>query len=210
MDFSIIIPAHNAELTIEKTLQSVYSQSFRGFECIVIADACTDKTAEIARSFGATVIETDLQNECLGRNLGIDRSSGRFLLFLDADDWLLHEFCLEQLFKRWQSHTEHFDIIAFDMVWKHIGVVHPISGRDGQLFPHCTNKCWRREFISDMRFPNVKPDGDASFHEIIMQANPKIDIWDMPIYYYNFLRDGSYSSSLHRSAIGTKQFWGIK
>ena len=110
--------------------------------------------------------------------------------------------------------AENIDIsaegTAFDMVWKHIGVVHPISGRNGEYFPHCTNKCWRRSFIGDTRFPNMKPDADYGFHKRIMEKNPKFDIWDMPMYYYNFLREGSYSTDLGRTAQGAKNWWRIK
>lgn len=57
--FAIIIPAHNEELTIRKTLKSVFSVSYpeKYFEVVVVADNCTDRTAEIARRCGAYVLE---------------------------------------------------------------------------------------------------------------------------------------------------------
>jgi len=208
---SVIVPAHNEEKSIGKCLESIYSQSFKDFECVVIADACTDKTAEIARSYGAKVIEADFHNECLGRNAGIESTTGDWILFIDADDWYLHEFVFEQLMERTQSwQGKDADIIAYDMVWKHIGVVGPISGRDNQYFPHCTNKLWRRAFIGNTRFLNVKPDGDAMFHKLIMEKKPKIDIYHIPVYYYNFLREGSYSDVMHRTAEAAIRWWRIK
>lgn len=205
---SVIVPAHNEEKNIGKCLESICNQSFEDYECIVIADACTDRTAEIARSYGVKVIEADLHSECLGRNMGIENTSGEWVLFMDADDWYLHEFVFEQLMDRTEGNNA--DIIAYDIVWKHIGVVGPISGRDGQYFPHCTNKMWRRSFIGDTRFLNVKPDGDATFHKLIMQKNPKIDIFPIPVYYYNFLREGSYSDVLGRTAEAAIRWWRIK
>lgn len=208
MKFAVIIPAYNAEEHIRKALESIRSQTYTDYELIVIADSCTDKTAEIAENYGAKVIKTDARNEGVGRNLGIENSSGEWILFLDADDWYLHEYVFQQLSDRTEGND--CDAIAFDMVWKHIGVVHPISGRNGEYFPHCTNKCWRRSFIGDTRFPNMKPDADYGFHKRIMEKNPKFDIWDMPMYYYNFLREGSYSTDLGRTAQGAKNWWRIK
>ena len=208
MRFTVIVPAHNVEKYIGKCLDSIYSQTYKDFECIVIADACTDKTAEIARSYGATVFEADLHNEGLGRNLGIENSTGEWILFIDADDWWLHEFVFEQLAER--TEKSKADAIIFDMVWKHIGVVGAISGRDNQYYPHCTNKCWRRSFIGDTRFPNISPDSDAGFHQKIMQKEHSFDIWDMPMYYYNFLREDSYSANLGRTAEGAIRWWRIK
>ena len=56
MKFTVIVPAHNEEKNISKCLDSIYNQTFKDFECVVIADACTDRTAEIARGYGAKVI----------------------------------------------------------------------------------------------------------------------------------------------------------
>ena len=208
MKFSVIIPAYNAADTLPKCLDSVFNQTYKDFECIVIADSCTDNTAEIARNYGAKVIETDVRNDGLGRNLGIENSSGDWILFIDADDWWLHEYVFQQLAERTEDNP--CDAIIFGMVWKHIGIVGGVSGRNNQYFPHCTNKCWRRSFIGDTRFPSIKPDSDAGFHDKIMAKNPKFDVWDMPMYYYNFLREGSWSATLGRTAEGTIAWWNIK
>lgn len=209
---SVIIPAHNAEQTIEKSISSVLMQSFPDWELFVVCDACTDKTAEIVRRIAkieqnVRFCEVNVQNECLGRNIGLDNTSGEWILFIDSDDWYLHEFCFQQLMDRAKNSCA--DIIAYDIVWKHIGVVPPISGRNGQLFPHCTNKMWRRSFIGTERFLDVKPDGDATFHKIMMAKSPKIEFASIPIYYYNYLRPGSYSARMGRSADIVKNYWKI-
>lgn len=208
MKFSVIIPAHNVEKYIGKCLHSVFTQTFKDYECIVIADACEDKTAQKARNYGAQVYEVDYHNEGLGRNLGIKKAQGEWILFIDADDWWLHEYVFQLLADRTENNPA--DVIIFDMVWKHIGVVGAVSGRNGELYPHCTNKCWRKSFIGDTRFPNIRPDSDAGFHARIMEKNPRFDIWDMPMYYYNFLREGSYSQNLGRTAEMAVKWWKIK
>ncbi len=209
---SIIIPAHNAEDTIEKCIGSVLIQNYHDWECFVICDACTDRTAEIVKSIAekepaVRFTEADVKNECLGRNIGIDNTSGEWILFIDADDWYLHEFVFQQLMDK--ADNSKADIIAYDIVWRFIGVVSPVSGRDGQLFPHCTNKLWRRSFIGDDRFLNVKPDGDATFHKIMMAKAPKMEFAAVPVYYYNYLRPGSYSAKMGRNPELVKAFWKI-
>lgn len=210
MKLSVIIPAYNAEKYIGRCLDSVYNQTFKDFECIVVADSCTDRTAEIARSYGAKVVEVNVQNDGMARNVGMEATTGDWndwILFIDSDDYWLHEYVFQQISDR--IDTVDADVICFGMVWRHIGVIGAVSGRNGELYPHCTNKCWRRKFIGNTRFPNVKPDSDAGFHGLMMAKGPRIDIWDVPLYYYDFLRNGSYSAELRRTVEGTKRYWHI-
>src|SRR5690349_15668318 len=59
MRVEVLIPAHNEQPVLAATLKSLQEQTFSlgCFEVVVIADNCTDQTAEIAREFGATVLE---------------------------------------------------------------------------------------------------------------------------------------------------------
>jgi 1,2-diacylglycerol 3-beta-glucosyltransferase len=59
--FAVVVPAHNEELVIERTLRSLFTVDYRSelYDVIVVADNCTDRTAEIARSVGAVVYERD-------------------------------------------------------------------------------------------------------------------------------------------------------
>ena len=55
---TVLIPAHNEEMCLAATLESLLSQSHRPERVIVVADNCTDATAQIARDLGVEVIET--------------------------------------------------------------------------------------------------------------------------------------------------------
>lgn len=92
---SIIIPAYNEERRLSLCLQSVAACDFdhSKVEIIVIDNGSTDRTGEIAREHGAKVIENTSKKVAGLRNLGVTRSSGAILAFLDADctvsaDWL--------------------------------------------------------------------------------------------------------------------------
>lgn len=83
MRLSIIIPTYNEEDLLPRLLASIYSQSFKDFEVIVADAFSTDKTREVAESFGARVIDGGMPGP--GRNLGAKAAKGDLLLFLDAD-----------------------------------------------------------------------------------------------------------------------------
>lgn len=89
---SVVIPAHDAAHTIGDQLSALARQvDAPPFEVIVVANQCSDATAEVARSFSdrlrIRVIEADDRASAShARNVGAAASNGRFLLFCDADD----------------------------------------------------------------------------------------------------------------------------
>jgi len=90
---SIVIPARNEEHNLPKLLRSLAAQSVQPREIIVVNDASTDRTAEIARRSGAVVLDSrPLPEGWRGKtwacHQGAEAATGSRLLFLDADTWL--------------------------------------------------------------------------------------------------------------------------
>jgi glycosyltransferase involved in cell wall biosynthesis len=90
MYLSLIIPAKNEQARLPRTLQEILSwlawQPFRHqTEIIVIANACTDRTADIARDFGVGVIETPTSGKGHAVRLGMLNATGAIRMMLDAD-----------------------------------------------------------------------------------------------------------------------------
>ena len=90
---SVIIPAYNAEQFLDETLESVLSQTYENWECIIVNDGSTDNTESVAKKW----CEKDARfryfyKENSGasdtRNLGIKEARGEYIAFLDADDIL--------------------------------------------------------------------------------------------------------------------------
>lgn len=95
MKFSVIIPCYNAASTIERALDSLTLQAFSDWEVICIDDCSKDNTADVIKSYSdkhKEALITLLRNEKnsgpgVSRNKGIALARGRYLLFLDADDY---------------------------------------------------------------------------------------------------------------------------
>ena len=200
MKFSVIIPAFNAENRIRKALDSVKSQSFTDYELIVICDSCLDNTEQIARDYGAITVPVEFGNDGLSRSKGIDIAKGDWIMFMDDDDWWLHEFVLEQLNKKLYE-MSRVDILCFAYIFKGIGYCPPVVNNG--YWTATWNKVWKREAIGDTRFPNVYSISDKYFHEEMMSKKLNIGTWNMPMYYYNYLRPGSISQQMGRSIENT-------
>lgn len=84
-EISVIIPAHNEEKYIERSLNSLDNQTFKNFETIVVANGCSDNTIKILQEKNVNHIVIDKANVCLARNIGAKNSIAKKLLFLDAD-----------------------------------------------------------------------------------------------------------------------------
>jgi glycosyltransferase involved in cell wall biosynthesis len=83
---SAVIPAFNAERTLAAVLEALTSDPERPDEIIVVDDRSTDRTAEIARAYGARVVEGARIGYAGGaRNRGWDAATGDLVVFLDAD-----------------------------------------------------------------------------------------------------------------------------
>lgn len=92
-DVSLIIPVFNNELYLDESLSSARDQSGPSLEIIIIDDGSTDASLSKIRSHAALdpriiVITQANQGVSAARNAGLDRASGKWVAFLDGDDWL--------------------------------------------------------------------------------------------------------------------------
>ncbi|MBT4650934.1 glycosyltransferase [Candidatus Woesearchaeota archaeon] len=105
MKISIIIPAHNEEAYLENTLESIKKQDFSDYETVVVCNGCTDKTEDVANrcwNDKMKVFSIPEANVSVARNFGAKNSSGKLLLFLDADT-LLKEGALNKIVEEFKE-----------------------------------------------------------------------------------------------------------
>jgi glycosyltransferase involved in cell wall biosynthesis len=115
---SVVIPAYNSEAYIAEAIQSALDQSYRDLEVIVVDDGSTDGTEKIVRAFPQPVIYYRQENRGAGaaRTLGVQRASGEWIAFLDADDVWYPDKLAVQLEEAWRQPSVSFFYSDMDMM----------------------------------------------------------------------------------------------
>ena len=113
-DISIIVPIYNAEKYLNKCIDSLVNQTKKELEFILVNDGSTDLSEDIIKSYKDKRIKYfKNKNQGIGktRNFGIDKATGKYLMFLDSDDYLDINAC-EKLYNK--AIKEKSDLVVFD------------------------------------------------------------------------------------------------
>lgn len=183
-EISIIVPVYQVEKYIAQCIESVLNQTLTDFELILIDDGSTDNSGSICDSYAKTdaritVIHTENNGAATARNKGLDLSSGRYIVFLDGDDYLA-ENMLERL--REEIEGSEYDVAVCDFLnilpderdnfCLHLKE-NTVSGRE--VLEHLKNeknygvwtivwnKIYKREVLKDLKFPDGKYFEDEFF-----------------------------------------------
>ena len=92
--FSIVIPTYNQSGFLKKTLLSLKKQTFKNFETIIVDNYSTDKTYEVIKNSGLNCHYYKIRNYGIiakSRNFGLSKSKGKWIAFLDSDDYWAFE-----------------------------------------------------------------------------------------------------------------------
>ncbi len=121
---SVIIPIYNAETTLEQCLTSILNQTYSNLQIILINDGSTDSSLSICRQFEQIdqrieVITCPNGGVSKARNLGLDHAKGRYIGFVDSDDWVEPEFFMRLLQGIKQSRNICMSVVGVvDEDWK--------------------------------------------------------------------------------------------
>lgn len=90
-EISVIIPVYNLQKYVNRTINSVLSQSFSDFELIVVDDGSNDASFSILSRLAAEdsrieLVKQENQGQAVARNLGLQMARGKFIAFIDGDD----------------------------------------------------------------------------------------------------------------------------
>lgn len=89
---TVIVPAHNCEKKIRKSVQSILNQDYRNLELILVENGSEDRTYNVCREFAqrdsrCIVLQSAVKSTLIARKTGIDYATGDFVTFCDADDY---------------------------------------------------------------------------------------------------------------------------
>lgn len=213
LELSIIIPVYNMEQYVGRCLDSVV-EALRNMgkvvEVLIINDGSTDSSEEIIKKYCNEYSYMKLYNKKNGglsdvKNYGLERAKGRYVIFLDSDDYIEPEMYESMLEK---AKKENADIVVCDIQLtyddKSKNIVWPctVNSRSGifeqvidmTMMPASWNKMVRRELYSGITFPVGKNNEDIAVTPIILAKAKKISVINRPFYKY-YQRIGSIQNS---------------
>ena len=191
MKLSVIIPVYNTEKYIEKCLNSIVNQTMEDLEIIIVNDGSTDNSQEIINEYTKkypNLIKSFIKEnggQGSARNYGLNYAKGKYISFVDSDDWLDLEL-LENMYNN--AEKEQSDIVICDMVdYYEDGSKRKFNCTKYDLIysvtPSACNKIFKKEIIRDIRFLSKLWYEDFNFTTKILLNNPKISTIDN--LYYN-------------------------
>lgn len=186
-DLSVIIPVYNLENFLTPMLTSLMGQVHDyNVEHIFVLNNCTDNSEKVIRDseLPCVIMYCDEQGCGPARNAALEQARGEYIWFMDGDDWLLSDTAIKEALTAAQVldldilripyDSNLYKWLYFSMVWQYL---------------------IRRDFIGEVRFPNYQPaEDDAFMRELLAKAGyvyPDMPTLNKPLYYYNYLREGS-------------------
>ena len=118
---SIIIPIYNLEKYLDKCIKSILNQTFKDFELILVNDGSTDKSGVICDNYKKVddrivVIHKENGGTSSARNIGIDIARGKYIGFVDGDDYI-HENMYYELYENLIKNNSDISICKFVRVY---------------------------------------------------------------------------------------------
>ena len=210
--FSIIVPIYNVEKYLARCVDSILNQTYRNIEIILVDDDSPDRCGMLCDEYALKdprIRVIHQKNKWLGgaRNSGLQIATGKYILFVDSDDFVREDMC-EKLLAYLNGHD--VDMILFDMYHTDIGgKIKSISGNSIEpntiycgsrgrsvlynlvIQTHEINsacqKCYRRTLLTDHDLYFNEEIRYAEDYEFCLRLFPQVESYihlDQPYYYY--------------------------
>ena len=211
---SVVIPSFNTERYLERCLDSVQRQSFRDLEILCIDDGSTDRTPEILRDRAVSddririISLPENHGVPYARNLAIDEARGKYLYYMDSDDWIDPDY-LEEMFVRAERTGQNVVINGnwyleyddpskrrhcgrFGFVREEAGFYAPVIVQSS-FFPTVWSRLYRLDYIREkgIRSPLLKGGVEDNYFTAMAEIlQERSYIFNGPFYHY-YQREGS-------------------
>lgn len=198
---SIIVPVYNVEKYIKKCITSLINQTYKNCEFIIVNDGTSDNSAEIVKNiddYRIKVIDQVNAGVSAARNRGIEESTGDYIIFVDADDYLAEDYVeymmnlIEQEDSDFAYSTENYkkrgEEQTIEITTKHVSSDESIALL---LSPKVTVGCWNKIYKRSMLLENnIKFSTDLFYGEglsFIIKVSQKaksIVVGNKKVYFY--------------------------
>ncbi len=227
VNVSVIIPVYNSEKYISDCIESVLSQSYKGYELILVDDGSTDNSPKICDAYAQkynfiNVYHKQNGGAATARNLGIDKACGEYLMFVDGDD-MLHPNTIELLLKMLEAQNADLAMCHYRFFDENPKEFVPINiENDSKEFSllygdellknftvHCRKvslislcmKLFKREIFDDFRIPEGFIEEDSLALPYILERSSKIVKTDLQLYFWR-----NTPGSVTRAEFSAKRF----
>lgn len=219
---TIIIPVYNMELYLKKCMDSIFAQTYKNLQIILVDDGSKDNSLALCDAYQQEDTRIEVIHKSNGglgfaRNSGMEKAKGDYIFFLDADDWISDD-CMEKLMK--VVETKPYDIVKglHYLVKKNEVVLTSYSYSSGVVKRNGTKEeieryhkiktkstfgtAWgtfyKREFLEKYQLlfdeNRVIFLEDVLFNLKVFSHNPQFYVLCEPVYYY-LIREGSIMNS---------------
>ncbi len=197
-DISIIVPVYNLEKFLDPLINSLKAQNLGEYiaEYIFVLNNCTDQSEKVIKKSKLGRILTCERQGCgLARNVGFEEAKGKYIWFMDGDDWVLSDTAIKDVLDR--AYAEDLNILRipftsnyfnreyFSMVWQYL---------------------LKKDFVEEFRFSARQPSEDDEYMvKVLNKAGfSPMTYFRLPhmteaLYYYNYYREGS---NMYRYMLG--------
>ena len=203
---SVIVPIYNTEKYIGKCLESIKKQTYKNLEIILVNDGSIDKSEEICKSYiekdkRFTYYLTSNYGVSHARNFGLDKATGKYIMFIDSDDWLENNM-IEILYKELIEKKCDIAVCDYFINFKELQIEHNKLNEekiineknimleflfDSELYGgYLWNKLIKKSIIKDIRFnEKIKIEEDVDFLcQIFENVNSIIYLPQKKLYHY--------------------------
>jgi len=214
---SVIIPVYNCQLYIEKCICSLLSQEYEEIEIITVDDGSTDKSADVIKriqneSSRIKYFYQDNSGPGRARNKAIQEAKGKYLLFVDADDYVSRDY-IATLVECAEKNKAELTIGGYTLVYENKNVEKRVIPQKYERYiseewAYRISSCWARLYLRDFWIQNR-----LAFHEertaraedvpIVLFTNAmakNISIVKNAGYYY-FQHQGSAMNNIKKKVI---------
>lgn len=212
---SVIVPVYNVESYIERCLESIIHQTYNKLQIILVDDGSTDRSLQICQQYASQdsrirIVKQKNAGSSAARNMGISLASGKYLTFIDSDDWLSDNLAISKMYNALKTYGLKICIGSFDGFDEYINSYrlfhHDSRNRIYKIkdwfsfeytgtrtisFVTPWGKLFSTELFKHVRFPIVKVgEDDLTLWRIYLQTHQLIFI-DKPVYIYRMNRRNS-------------------